>query len=273
MINIYQPQPAKIIFVNRESMDTKLFRFKFADKKIQSAFDFLPGQFMQIGLPGWGECPISICSSPHFSRKYFELAIRDAGVLTHKLNSLQKGDKVFVRGSYGNGFDVDLFKDKPLMLIGGGCGFVPLRPLIIDYLAGRLSTAMLQIFYGCRDENTLLFRDEYALWNRQAEFNIVLEKPSKKWGGEKGVITDLFPKRTITSNSVAILVGPPIMYRFVIKELKKKNIKDENIFLSLERKIHCGLGVCQHCAVGPYYVCQDGPVFRWSEIKNIPNVI
>ncbi|MDO8669197.1 MAG: FAD/NAD(P)-binding protein [Candidatus Buchananbacteria bacterium] len=273
MFNIYQPQKAKIISLNTESTDTKLFRLALTDKKNQKEFNFLPGQFVQIGLPGWGECPISFASSPHQSDKYFELAIRKVGQLTGQLSELKKGDLVDIRGPFGNGFDADLFKDKPLVLVGGGCGFVPLRPLIMDYLADKMENTVLQIFYGCKNEDTLLFKKEHASWNRQAELNVILEKPSSKWAGKKGLITDLFKNRVITSNSIAVLVGPPLMYRFVIAELKKRQITDENIYLSLEKKMYCGVGVCQHCAIGPYYVCKDGPVFRWSDIKDINNII
>ncbi|MFA4871965.1 MAG: FAD/NAD(P)-binding protein [Patescibacteria group bacterium] len=273
MLNIYQPQKAKIIAVNQESIDTKLFRLRFLDKKTQRDFDFIPGQFAQIGLPGWGECPISFCSSPYDAKKFFELAIRKVGNLTSKIHTLKVGDMIDIRGPFGNGFDLDKFKNKPLILVGGGCGFVPLRSLIIDYLNGRIENTVLQIFYGCLNEDTLLFKKEYGAWNRQAELSIILEKPSKKWGGERGRVTDLFKFSKITNNSVAVLVGPLMMYKFVIAELKKRKISEENIYLSLERKMYCGNGVCQHCAIGPYYVCQDGPVFSWSEIKEIPGVI
>lgn len=273
MYNIYQPQKAKIISIGDESIDTNLFRLSFVDRKKQKEFSFLPGQFVQIGLPGFGECPISMASSPHYADKYFELAIRRVGKLTNKLAKLKKGDLVDIRGPFGNGFDADLFKNKPLLLIGGGCGFVPLRPLIVDYLESRMENTVLQIFYGCKNEETLLFKNEYASWNRQAELNIILEKPTSKWKGSKGMITDLFKNKIITENSVAVLVGPPIMYRFVIAELNKRKIPDENIYLSLEKKMYCGVGVCQHCAIGPYYICKDGPVFRWSQIKNISGII
>ncbi len=274
MNNLYQTQEAKILSAKMVSDDTMIFRFYFVDRKLQNQFAFLPGQFMQIGLAGWGECPISICSSPKNSKEYLELAIRNVGVLTEHLHKLKAGDLVQLRGPFGNGFDVDKFKDKPLILIGGGCGFIPLRPLIIDYLAGRLENTILQLFYGCLNEKTLLFKDEHAVWNRHADFDIALEKPSASWKGAKGLVTNLIKEnKKITPNSVAVLVGPPKMYKFVIEELKKKKIKDENIYLSLERKMYCGAGVCQHCAIGPYYVCKDGPVFSWDQIKDIPEVI
>ena len=273
MHNIYQPHKVKVVSASRESIDTVLLKFQFADKKLQQQFDFLPGQFLQIGLPGWGECPISICSSPSASHKYFELAIRDAGQLTHKINQLKAGDEAWVRGPFGNGFDVDAYKGKDLLLIGGGCGFVPLRPIILDYLAGRIKAKSLKIFYGCLNEDTLLFKKEYPQWNRGAELSVILDKPTDNWHGEKGLITALIQKRQITPATIAVLVGPPIMYQFAIKELEAKKVKAENIWVSLERKMYCGAGVCQHCAIGPYYVCKDGPVFNYAQLKNILNAL
>jgi len=273
MNNIYAVQPVKVIAINQESIDTVLIRFKFADKKAQTEFAFVPGQFMQIGFPDWGECPISICSSPSDANIFFELAIRDVGQLTHKLNDLKAGDIAYVRGPFGNGFNTDKFIDKELLLIGGGCGLVPLRPLIIDVIAGRIKTKKTQIFYGCLNEDTLLFKKNYADWNREAELGVILDQPTKNWKGEQGLITELIKKRQISKETVTVLVGPPVMYKFVIKELLAKRIKPENIWLSLEKKMYCGVGVCQHCAIGPYYICQDGPVFSWLQLKDISGAI
>ncbi len=272
MNNIYQPKKAKIISVSEETADIKLLRISF-ENNLQKKFDFLPGQFMQIGLPGWGECPISICSTSKDSTKYFELAINSVGQLTRKLNSLVAGDFVWLRGPFGNGFDVEKFNGLPIIAIGGGCGFIPLRSLIIDFMSGTLKAKKMQIFYGCKHENTMLFKKEYPLWNRSSEFAMVLENPSKQWKGERGVVTNLIAKREIDPKSVVVIVGPPVMYKFVIKELLKKKISPKNIYLSLERKMYCGEGVCQHCAIGPYYVCKDGPVFSWDQIKNINGAI
>lgn len=273
MNNIYESKIIKVIAISRESIDTHLIRFRFASAADQKNFNFLPGQFMQVGLAGWGECPISICSSPSKASKYFELAIRDVGQLTHKLNVLQKGDEVLARGPFGNGFDIDAFAHKNLLIIGGGCGFVPLRPLIEDFNAGKILARDLQIFYGCLNEQTILFKNEHAGWNRHARLSVILDKPSPKWRGEKGLVTDLIKKREIAKDTAVVMVGPPIMYKFALKELVKKGIKAENIWLSLERKMYCGLGVCQHCAIGKYYVCKDGPVFTYAQLKDIPNAI
>lgn len=273
MPNIYQLRKAKVVSVNPQSADTVLLRFKFTERGLQKEFAFVPGQFMQVGIPGWGECPISICSSPYDSSKFFELAVRDVGQLTHKLCNLKPGDEVWMRGPFGNGIDVDKLKGKSVLLVGGGCGFIPLRPLILDHIANRLDCQDLKVFYGCLNEESTLFKDEYPAWNRSSEFAIALEKPSAKWQGAKGYVTELIRNREISKDSIAVLVGPPVMYRPVVKELLVKKLKPENIYLSLERRMHCGLGTCQHCAIGPYYVCKDGPVFTWDQIKDIHGAV
>ena len=165
------------------------------------------------------------------------------------------------------------FKNKDLLLIGGGCGFVTMRSFVLDYLAGKLNAGKLNVFYGCANEESLLFRKEYKNWEQKVDLDIILDKPSKKWKGAKGVITGLFNEVQDFSKTVALVVGPPVMYKFVIEELGKRDMKDSDIYLSLERRMYCGIGVCQHCAIGPYYVCKDGPVFSWAQLKGIPNAI
>ena len=273
MIDIYQPKTARIVSVHRESVDTARLRLVLAARGAQKKFSFRAGQFMQIGLAGWGECPISICSSPSDSAQFFELAIRDVGQLTHRLNALRRGAEVSVRGPFGSDFDYNRFYNRPLALIGGGCGFVPLRPIINDQIDGIIQAASLKIFYGCQDEQTILFSGEHKKWRDRSELNIILAQPSKKWRGPRGLITDLIKPAKLSADSVCVLVGPPIMYRFVIPLLMKKKIRPENIIVSLERKMYCGHGVCQHCAIGPYYVCKDGPVFTYKQLMGIKDAI
>lgn len=273
MLNIYQSHPAKIIKAEKLSADTILLRLAFCQKKIQSSFAFIPGQFVQVGLNGWGECPISICSSSKNANSFFELAVRDVGQLTHQINSLKIGDFLQIRGPFGNGFGQESLTGRNLLLIGGGCGFVPLRSLILDYMFGVLKLQSLKIFYGCLNEDSILFKKEQADWNRQAELSIILDRPTDKWQGQRGLVTDLIKKNKLSEKTTAVLVGPPIMYRFAVKELLSAGLKSEDIFLSLERKMYCGVGVCQHCAIGPYYVCKDGPVFSYTQLKDIPNAI
>lgn len=272
MINPYVPKIAKIKKIVEETSDTKLFTFQFINKMDQKNFSFKHGQFLMLGLLGQGEAAFDICSST-IKLLTFDLSVREVGSLTKKIHQLRVGDLVTVRGPFGNGLPLNKFKDKDLLLIGGGCGFVTARSFILDYLADKLHNGKMNVFYGCSNEENLLFKNEFKSWEKKIDLSIALDRPSKNWNGVRGVITNLFNDNQDFSNTVALVVGPPIMYKFVIEELKDRGVKDEDIYISLERRMHCGIGVCQHCAIGSFYVCKDGPVFSWQQIKDIPGAI
>ncbi|MFZ5365642.1 MAG: FAD/NAD(P)-binding protein [Patescibacteria group bacterium] len=265
MQNPYKVLPAKIIKKEKQNEITYLFRLRLPSN-IQQKFDFLPGQFMQAGLMGFREAPISICSSPKYSRKFFELTIRGVGRITQKLVSLNVGDEILVRGPYGNGFPDA--RDKNLILIGGGCGFVPLRSVIEAHIDDKKKR--MQIFIGCKDKDSLFFKDKFKVWKKSADFRLILEKGSLTgFGVRSGFITDLLDQ-PLLDQSMVFVVGPRIMYQFVIRKLLKAKIKPENIFLSLEKRMYCGQGLCQHCAVGSKYICKDGPVFSLTDLAGVP---
>jgi len=272
MLNPYLPKLVKVKKIRPQATDAKLFTFEFVDKKDQADFCFNHGQFLMLGLIGFGEAAFDICSSTA-KLVTFDLAVRKVGILTEKLHQLKVGDLVTIRGPFGNGLSEQKYKDKELLLIGGGCGFITMRSFVLDYLAGNLPIKKLDVFYGCADQASLFFKDEYRAWQKKVNLAIALEKPLAKWPGKKGVITVLFNNQQDFSNTVALVCGPPVMYKFVIEELQKRKMKDSDIYLSLERRMYCGIGVCQHCAIGPYYVCKDGPVFSWAQLKNIPGAI
>ncbi|MDX9892930.1 MAG: FAD/NAD(P)-binding protein [Patescibacteria group bacterium] len=272
MINPYLPKFVKIKAIRTETSDTKLFTFEFVDAKDRRNFSFEHGQFMMAGMLGEGEAAFDICSSRADLQK-FDLAIRQVGRLTAKLHQLKVGDQITIRGPFGNGLPLNNFKNRDLLLIGGGCGFITMRSFALDYLAGKLDIGKLNIFYGCANEERLLFKKEYKSWRKKVGLEIALDKPSKNWQGKMGTITSLFNSSQDFTGAVALMVGPPAMYKFVIEELQDRGIKDEDIYLSLERRMYCGIGVCQHCAIGPYYVCKDGPVFSWAQLRGIPNAI
>lgn len=272
MINPYLPKLAKIKSISQDTPDTKLFTFQFIEKKDQDNFNFWHGQFLMLGLLGTGESAFDICSSA-VKLKSFDLSIRKVGGLTQKLHAAKVGDLVTVRGPFGNGLPLKNFKNKDLLLIGGGCGFVTMRSFVLDYLAGKLNAGKLNVFYGCLNEENLLFKKEYKQWEKKVDLDIILDRPSKTWKGPKGIVTGLFNNSQDFSKTVALIVGPPVMYKFVIEDLQKRAMLDENIYVSLERRMYCGVGVCQHCAIGPYYVCKDGPVFSWEQLRGIPGSI
>jgi NAD(P)H-flavin reductase len=272
MHNSYLPKLAKVKKIVLQTPDTKLFTFEFIDKNDRDNFSFVHGQFVMLGILGEGEAAFDICSST-LKPKIFDLAIRKVGNLTEKIHKLKVNDRVTVRGPFGNGLPLEKFKDKDLLLIGGGCGFITMRSFVLDYLTGKLNLGHLNIFYGCLNEKNLLFQKEFKTWRKKVNLDITLDKPSPGWSGQKGVVTSLFNDRQDFTDTIALIVGPPVMYKFVIEELQKRKMKDADIYLSLERRMYCGIGVCQHCAIGPYYVCKDGPVFSWEQIKDIPGAV
>jgi NAD(P)H-flavin reductase len=233
------------------------------------------GQFVEVSVFGIGEAPISVTSSPSRNGT-FELCVRDAGVLTGALHRMEPGTKVGIRGPYGNGFPVEKMKGQDLLIAPAGLGMAPLRSLIKQVLDERDSFGRVIILYGARDPSQLLFRDELAQWQARddVELHVTVDRGDESWTGNVGVITTLFPKIKVNPRStVAVTVGPPIVYRFVLMELLSKGMQDGRIFLSLERRMKCGLGKCGHCQINGAYVCQEGPVFSYARLKELPEAI
>ena len=265
MNNIYLPKIAKVVDSYPEADNSAVLTLKMKDG---ARFPFRAGQFAMVGFPGWGEAAFDICSSP-LENKTFQFCIRRVGSLSEKLANLRKGDFCTVRGPLGNGFE-DLAKLSPknILFLGGGSGFVTVRSIIKEIIGrGLYKDRKIQLFYGARAEENILFKKEQEEWKKYVDVEVALENPPptlKKGGGggfyHKGMITDLFKKVKIVSPVSIIMCGPPVMARFCILGLGKKCLPDST-YMFMERRMHCGVGVCQHCAVGPYYVCKDGPVF------------
>jgi len=235
-----------------------------------------PGQFIQVSIFGIGEAPFSVSSAP--GKTSFEIVVRQIGDVTSKLRSLKVGDKVGIRGPFGRGFDVEALKGKDLLFIAGGLGIVPMRSLINYVLKNRSQYNDVTILYGCKEPNEFLFWDEVSKWRERNDISHIftVDRCPKGvcWDGDIGVITTLLPKVSFNHETTrAIVIGPPIMYRYVIKELEKREIKDEDIFISLERRMRCGVGKCGHCQIHGIYVCKEGPVFSYDEIKDLPEAI
>lgn len=269
MHNPFLPQKAKITNVYKEAPNIKVFTLA-PEKEIT----FQAGQFLEISLPGVGEAPLAPCSSQYKTRK-LQIAVQEKGVLTQSLFRLKEGSCVGIRGPYGRGFPLEKATIHNLLIVAGGIGLAPLRSVICSILDRRSSYKKVTIFYGTRCEEFRIFEKEFPAWQKRGiEIKITLDQCLPEWKGDIGVITTLFDKYKIPRNSIAFVVGPPIMYKFVLERLKKSRFKDDNIYLSLERRMHCGIGTCQHCALeNGKYVCKEGPVFSWQEIKDLPNVI
>ena len=274
MLNLYQPQTVIIKNIKTQTKGVKLFTLQFKKKKDQKNFFFNPGQFIEVGVFGFGEAPFAVCSS-NLNNVDFQICIRKVGQLTEKLHSLKNGDEIQIRGPYGNGFP-KIENSANLLLICGGIGLIPLRSIIqtIQDQKQKENKGKVILFYGAKNYDELLFKDEYKQWEKFLDLHITLDKPDPKWKGNIGLITTLFDKpelktilQTTNYSLQTFLCGPPIMYKFVIQKLKELKIPDENIFLLLERRMHCGVGICQHCAIDSKYVCKDGPVFNYAEVN------
>ena len=262
VLNQYKPKPYKVIEAFRETSDTVTLTID-----MQVKHD--PGQFFQLSLPGIGECPISICSD---SEKVVKFNVRQVGNMTNALAKLKKGDTLLIRGPYGRGYPMSSLKGNNLLIIGGGCGVAPLKG-IIDYIENhRDDYKEVKLFLGYRSPNDIIFKRELEEWKNQYHLNVTVDKDLEpgscyNYNVQEGFITKALENTHIDNhNKIVFVCGPPIMMKFVIGILKKKGFNDDQIFISAERLMFCGIGVCCHCMIKDKYTCVDGPVFRYDEI-------
>ena len=271
--SIYTPVMARLDKVEPLTELEKLFTLELPDG---ASLGNEPGQFVEVSLFGIGEAPISISSSPSRSNGTFELCVRRVGDVTNALHSLQPGAYLGIRGPFGKAFPTAAMKGKDVLFAAGGLGLAPLRSLINEVLDQRGSFGRVIILYGTKNPSEILFKDELLEWaeREDVEFHMTVDRGDENWRGHVGVITTLFPRVTINPrNTVAATCGPPIMYRFVLMELLGKGIPESQIYLSLERRMKCGVGKCGHCQINDLYCCQDGPVFCYSDIKGLEEAL
>lgn len=267
--SIYAPRPCRLVAVGDLTPQEKLFRLQLVD---DCELKHLPGQFVQVSIPGLTEAPISVASSPTRAG-YFELGIRKAGRLTSALHQLQPGAQLGIRGPFGRPFVLDALYGKQLLLIAGGCGLAPLRSLI-QYCQDRARQfPAVHILYGARSPDDLMFRDELPGWHLSDSFSCrytVDQTPATScYAGNTGLITNLLSDLPLApDNCCAVVVGPPPMYRPVIDKLRSSGLTGEKqIMLSLERQMRCGVGKCGHCSIEHLTCCCDGPIFWLDEIE------
>ncbi len=263
----YNVKTGEILEAKMITAQEKYFKIALAGGE---SLDHEPGQFVMVALPGVGEAPISVSSSPTI-RGYFELVVRNVGKVTNALHGLKAGDTVGIRGPFGVGFPTQILEGNDLLFVAGGLGIVPLRSLINFVIDNRRDFGKVSILLGCKTPKDMLFGEEVEQWEKRLDvnFNCTVDKADPDWKGNVGLITSLIPGVTLdTERTFGIVVGPPIMYKFVIAECLKKGIPERQIYLSLERHMKCGVGKCGHCQIGDVYCCQDGPVFSYDKIKN-----
>jgi len=270
--SIYVPEPATL--ARCEAM-TELERFFQVTLDSGKPLGHQPGQFVEVSVPGIGEAPISISSSPT-QPEGFQLVVRNVGNVSAALHAMEPGAKVGVRGPFGTTFPYEEAKGRDVLLIAGGIGLVPVRSMINYVLDNRDDYGRVIILFGARGPAERLFVDELQQWRDRddVEFLETVDRGDETWTGSVGVITVLIPRVDLdVKNTVAVVCGPPVMYKFVMLGLWDKKLPNDQIFVSLERRMKCGVGKCGHCQIGPYYVCQDGPVFRYSDIAHIKGAI
>ena len=266
---------AEITNIIKLTNNEKLFHIRIIDKADRERFTFLPGQFVMVDLPGYGEVPISICGST-YQRGMVELCIRKVGLVTGVLHRATRGAVVGLRGPFGTHFPMERMKGENLLLVAGGLGLAPLRPAILYATDNRPDFQQIQICYGTSHPGKLLFDYQYAQWRRidGVKLSIIVDRADETWTGRVGMITELLPEvDTPMDATYAIVCGPPVMFKYVCNWLRDKGMPMNRMFVSLERRMHCGMGKCCRCNVGSTYTCMDGPVFDYWSVMNLKEAI
>lgn len=273
MPNVYMPVKAKIEKVKDQTKDCKTYTIRMSDGK----FKFEPGQFNMVSIIGYGEAPISISSSPHVTDS-FDHTIRAVGSITKYMEGFQAGEIIGIRGPYGNPWPMEEAKGKNVLLVTGGIGLAPLRPMIMSLFHNRKDYGKITILYGARTPGDMLFTDEFDEWRKQPNTELFLSADAVPegvaWKHNVGVVTTLFePAKISPKDTIAVTCGPEIMMRFVGRGLLKSGFFAPQIYLSMERRMKCGVGKCGHCQLGPKFVCKHGPVFRYDEALKLRDTI
>jgi sulfhydrogenase subunit gamma (sulfur reductase) len=266
---------AEILNVIRLTDMEKLFQVRILDAGEIERFSFLPGQFVMVEVPGYGEIPISISSSA--SRKgYLELCIRRAGVVTGALHRARRGARIGIRGPFGTHFPMETMKGQDVLLIAGGLGLAPLRASIFAVIENRTDFGKVHILYGAKSPNQLLFDYQYEEWRRidDIDLRVIVEEQNERWIGAVGLITELLDDVSINpQRTFAIVCGPPVMFKFVCRRLSRLGMPMQRMFVSLERRMHCGMGKCCRCNIGSTFTCMEGPVFDYWTVMNLKEAI
>ena len=270
---IFETMPATIEKIQKLTVNETLFVISFDNGK---PFMYQPGQFVEVSILGVGEAPFGLSTAP--GGKTIELVVRKVGDVTSALHKMKVGDKVGIRGPLGTGFDTEMMKGKNLLFIAGGLGIVPLRSMINYVLEHRKDYNEVTILYGGKEPTGMLFAEDVAKWDKRSDIQrkFAVEKcpDGVCWTGEVGMITSLIPKVVFDpKKTIALVCGPPIMYKFVIRDLLGRGMPPQNIVVDLERRMKCGVGKCGHCQINGVYVCKEGPVFYYETIRSLPEAL
>ncbi|MBI5231938.1 MAG: FAD/NAD(P)-binding protein [Coriobacteriales bacterium] len=269
--NPYRPWPARITSITELTDKETLFELRLIDDDVRDAFKFESGQFVEVSIFGVGEAPISISSAPS-KQGFIELCVRNAGDVTGALHSRQCGDIVGLRGPFGRGFPFEEMKGNDVLLVAGGLGIAPLKSLINHIHDTRHEFGKVTILYGSRSPEEVLFARQFDMWRHRDDFDLHLtvDQPDETWDGDVGLVTNLFERVDVDpAKTFGAICGPPVMYKYVVAEMRAKGMEADRIYVSFERRMKCGFGKCGHCGVGHQYACIDGPVFNYWEAMNL----
>ena len=275
--NPYLPLPVRIEQINVETEDKNLRTFKlmFLNKEDEETFTYTPGQFCEISIPGHGEIPIGIASSPT-ETGFLMFTINKTGVVTKYIHNMKEGDIIGVRGPLGNWYPWEMMEGKNVVVIGGGFAFTTLRSSIVYMLhpENRNRFKDITVVYGARSPGLLLYREELAEWEKRADINVHITvdgTDDPDWQYNVGFVPTITEQKITTSeDSYALVCGPPIMIKFTQPVLEKVGFSPEQIIMSLEMRMKCGIGICGRCNIGDKYVCKDGPVFSLAQLNELP---
>jgi NAD(P)H-flavin reductase len=254
--------------VSRETHDT--FTLFLNPVNGLERFTFQPGQFNMIYIYGVGEVPISISGNPH-KPEVLVHTTRAVGTVTRAMQQLKRGDRVGIRGPFGAAWPVDVAEGRDVVFVAGGIGLAPLRPAIYHVLANRNRFGRIVLLYGARTPEDILYRKELEKWRARfdLEVHVTVDRATLDWRGNVGVVTKLIPKAPFDPyHCVSFICGPEIMMRFTVIELTKRGVPEDQVYISMERNMKCGIGLCGHCQYGPKFICKDGPVFRYDVIRD-----
>ncbi len=268
--NAYVPKLAKIIEIKEEvggARPIKTFRAQFQNK---NDFSFSCGQCAMLSVFGKGESIFAISSSP-LIKDYLQFNILKMGRVTSSLHEMQVGDTIGIRGPYGNGFPLEEWKGKNLIFIGGGIGLAPIWSVLNTALGKKEEYGDLTLIYGARTSKDLVFREELEEIKKKIAVHLSIDVEESDWNEFVGFVPqNVTDKKPSPKNAITVTCGPPIMIKFVIKALEDLGFEDEQIYTTVENKMKCGIGKCGRCNIGSHYVCKDGPVYSWAELKKLP---
>jgi NAD(P)H-flavin reductase len=267
----WMPVPARIVGVREENFNTLSVQLQLVDEGLRAMFRFAPGQFNMLYVPGVGEAAISISSDPA-TPDLLEHTIRVVGSVTRAIKSLGVGSLIGLRGPFGRPWPIERMEDHDVVIVSGGIGLAPLRPVIHHVLANRPRFGRVVLLYGCRSPEDRVFATDLEAWEEEASVQVLVtvDNTSGGWHGPVGVVTNLLKRIRVNATRTIVLVcGPKILNRVAAWNFLQLHVPRDQVYISLERNMNCGFGRCGHCQYGRFFVCKDGPVFAFDEVMDI----